>query len=285
MPRQFLEKSALQRMDVQSNLFRLLIKQLKSVDAASAAGAYLACDPGHAHEAASRTEEPENRTALHHAAMAGRNEALQIILDALSKEGPQRASQVQARTRPESDQIPPTASCVNKIDAHGDSALIQAARGGHLECARLLLNCGADPNLSTLSGYTAMHSAALSDEREVLELLLQHDADPFQLTFNGHSPRELAKRAGHLRTEKWLLWAEADYRKRHPNRTVRVRRKAIECSCSFCSVLRSKHGNRDDPSVAVVGIHRVLAVSGHTVRNDPRAAYLSGEALRRVTKS
>lgn len=176
--------------------------------------------------------------------------------------------------------------CVNRHDGHGDTALNLSARNGHVECCRLLLEHGANPDAGNpkTTKHSPMHSAAQRDEREVLATLFEFDGDPTLRSVNGETARDLALRFGHLRTAEWLAWAEADYRRRHPPRASRSRLKFIDCECSFCAVTRSKNGNRDDPAVAPVGVARKSEGPGYTARHDQRANYLVWEAERRQLK-
>ena len=57
----------------------------------------------------------------------------------------------------------------------GDTALHSAVAGNHLECARLLLPAGANPNQQDVDGCVPLWRVA-SDE--MLDLLLAHGADP-----------------------------------------------------------------------------------------------------------
>ena len=57
----------------------------------------------------------------------------------------------------------------------GDTALHAAVSRGHLECARLLLHAGANPNQQDVDGCVPLYGVA-SDE--MLDLLLAHGADP-----------------------------------------------------------------------------------------------------------
>ena len=57
----------------------------------------------------------------------------------------------------------------------GDTALHAAVSRSHLECARLLLHAGANPNQQDVDGCVPMYRVA-SDE--MLDLLLAHGADP-----------------------------------------------------------------------------------------------------------
>ena len=54
-----------------------------------------------------------------------------------------------------------------QVDGHGDTALLHASRGGHLEAARLLLERGALVDAQTRAGWASMHCAAQGDELEV----------------------------------------------------------------------------------------------------------------------
>lgn len=60
----------------------------------------------------------------------------------------------------------------------GDTALILASRGGHIEIAELLLARGADPNLQDKFGYTALMSASYRGYAEIVGMLLKRGADP-----------------------------------------------------------------------------------------------------------
>jgi hypothetical protein len=61
-------------------------------------------------------------------------------------------------------------------DAEG-RALASAARAGRLEMLRLLLDAGADPNLSTRNNQTALAAAVIHHRREAVDLLLDRGAN------------------------------------------------------------------------------------------------------------
>jgi hypothetical protein len=299
-----LDKSELRRLEFEHDLFERALRQLTVIDALPATRAYLKNSQSVEDVVARTTANLPNRdgndkktvgsnnppvgfqgsvhsrTVLHSAAMHGRDEALHCLLEGAVAHTPSVPKHL--RGGPKVPLVVPIlTSCVNAIDGHGDTALMLASRGGHLECARMLLSKGAMPNFqSKPTLYTAMHCAAGRDEREMLNLLYHFDADPTLISHNGLSPAQLAHRNGHLRLAVWLEWAETDWKFRHPPRGERLRIKFVDCLCSFCSVLRSKNGNSDDPSVAVVGVWRKVD-PGYTQLHDPQVASLIREAERR----
>ena len=64
---------------------------------------------------------------------------------------------------------------VDARDGAGGTALIWACDGGDLECARLLLDAGADPRLRNRDGYTARDRTPRRSEA-LLRLLPEHGA-------------------------------------------------------------------------------------------------------------
>lgn len=63
-------------------------------------------------------------------------------------------------------------------DMNGDSVLMSAAAEGHLEIARLLLDRGADMNISNGWGRTVLYEAAEEGQPEMVRLLVRRGADP-----------------------------------------------------------------------------------------------------------
>jgi ankyrin repeat protein len=79
-------------------------------------------------------------TPLHTAALYGSEAVLQVYLEAVAKVGSLE-------------------SIINRLDQPGWTPLHLALSNGHLNCAMLLLSHGADPNVTTVSGQTAVHLA------------------------------------------------------------------------------------------------------------------------------
>ncbi|XP_069117030.1 ankyrin repeat and SOCS box protein 3-like [Argopecten irradians] len=57
-----------------------------------------------------------------------------------------------------------------------ETALILAARGGHFECVRTLLDCDADPTAETREGYTPLWEATGAESFECVTLLMRKGA-------------------------------------------------------------------------------------------------------------
>ena len=66
---------------------------------------------------------------------------------------------------------------INGLAANGTSALVVAAHSGHTQLAVMLVEMGADPNLIG-AGYNALHAAILRGDLDTVVALLEHGADP-----------------------------------------------------------------------------------------------------------
>lgn len=88
-------------------------------------------------------------------------------------------------------------ACLNQKTNTEETALIIAARKGHLEILRFLLEAGADPNRCDVLGNTALiHSARLGSVVAVSELLRHGGrADHFNEEMQGAACA--ARRSGH----------------------------------------------------------------------------------------
>ena len=72
-----------------------------------------------------------------------------------------------------------------------------AAATRRLECARLLVESGADVNARQSGGYTPLHEAAGSGDVELARLLLDAGADQSARKDDGQTPADLAAERGH----------------------------------------------------------------------------------------
>jgi ankyrin repeat protein len=69
---------------------------------------------------------------------------------------------------------------IDTRDAQGATALLRACGGGHVACAGLLLQRGADAAIAADSGATCLSAAISMRHRPVVERLLDYEADPDQ---------------------------------------------------------------------------------------------------------
>ena len=93
----------------------------------------------------------------------------------------------------------------------GDTALILASAGGHLESVHLLLNAGADKNACDNDGFTALAAAAeFNSLSDIVRLLLDAGADVNLASKCGTTALMLASQQGQLETVRLLLDAHAD---------------------------------------------------------------------------
>jgi cytohesin len=90
-----------------------------------------------------------------------------------------------------------------------DTPLIEAARRGHLDTVKVLVEGGADVNLQGEAFYGPLHCAAYSGHLETVKYLLEHGASVG--LFEGHDrPLNSAAQAGHVHIAKVLLAHKAD---------------------------------------------------------------------------
>ena len=79
---------------------------------------------------------------------------------------------------------------------HGNgnvTPLIWAASLDNIECVQMLLDHGADVNASTTQGNTALMKAAQNGTAGMVKLLLDHGADPSRSSYPGGTALEIAK--------------------------------------------------------------------------------------------
>jgi len=79
-----------------------------------------------------------------------------------------------------------------KKDGGGLTPLVYAAREDCLECARILLNAGADVNQRTHYGWTALLTATQNRHYKLAAFLLDHGANPNLANNGGWTPLYLA---------------------------------------------------------------------------------------------
>lgn len=91
------------------------------------------------------------------------------------------------------------------VDAFQESPLHLAASVGCYQCVELLLKHKAPINITTATGYTALHLAI--DQPNIVELLLQYKANPNKLTYlDQMAPIHLATKSGMVETVCFSLF-------------------------------------------------------------------------------
>ncbi|KAJ8329638.1 hypothetical protein BDV3_003647 [Batrachochytrium dendrobatidis] len=86
----------------------------------------------------------------------------------------------------------------NQLDSAGYSPLHYAARQGHLDVCKLLIQAGADINYATLELHTtSLHRAVVGGHVHIVQYLIDMGADIHRVDLDGRTPLSLAVKAGH----------------------------------------------------------------------------------------
>ena len=88
--------------------------------------------------------------------------------------------------------------------------LFEAAKNGHIDTVRLLLEKGAKPNIPDEYGDSPLKAAAGKGHKEVVQMLLDIGADPNISNRRGVTPLHTASRGGHIDIVQMLLHIGAD---------------------------------------------------------------------------
>lgn len=91
-------------------------------------------------------------------------------------------------------------------DERGGSPLYHAAWNGRAELVRGLIAIGAEVNVATTDGLTALHGGALNGYAEVCRALLERGADPnARSTVQGNTPLHIVWRGGYAEIAAMLI--------------------------------------------------------------------------------
>ncbi|KAB0375912.1 hypothetical protein FD755_012555 [Muntiacus reevesi] len=99
---------------------------------------------------------------------------------------------------------------INYSCEDGHSALYSAAKNGHTDCVRLLLNAEAQVNAADTNGFTPLCAAAAQGHFKCVELLIAYDANINHAADGGQTPLYLACKNGNKECIKLLLEAGTD---------------------------------------------------------------------------
>ena len=92
-----------------------------------------------------------------------------------------------------------------KESAKGQTALLWALAGPHVEAARILIEHGADIHEASSSGFSPLMMATLYNSLEAVEMLLDHGAKLDQQAADGTTPLIVAVVRGHIDSAKFYL--------------------------------------------------------------------------------
>ncbi|XP_075414713.1 cortactin-binding protein 2 [Tenrec ecaudatus] len=99
---------------------------------------------------------------------------------------------------------------INHSCEDGHSALYSAAKNGHTDCVRLLLNAEAQVNAADKNGFTPLCAAAAQGHVKCVELFIAYHANINHAAAEGQTPLYLACKNGNKECIKLLLEAGTD---------------------------------------------------------------------------
>jgi len=156
------------------------------------------------------TEDAKGRTVLARAALSGKKELVEFLLEKGAAEDIFAASIV-GHTDKVAALVKQDKNLVNAQDQGGKAALHWAALYGQKKVVELLLAEKADLNSLDENGFTPLHWAAMFNKSDVVEVLLANKAHlNLKIQKYGWTPLRLAVIHGHTATAEVLLKGGAD---------------------------------------------------------------------------
>ncbi len=141
---------------------------------------------------------------------------------------------------------------VNAPQEFGRTALHEAARSGHSQVMRLLLNSGAEIDARNPSGLTPLHLAAIWGHRGAAELLLANCADVEATNVDRSMPLHLAVAADHADVAALLLANGAPVNAERRGRVTPLRVALNYRHWELADLLRSRAGLVDAARVGAL---------------------------------
>lgn len=149
---------------------------------------------------------PQNRTGLHILASQG----LSKILKTMMSNGDDHNIDVLRNyfgLNEWTEESSKAIGMIKDVDDIGHTALHLAARNGHSECAKILLEMGSTGTEMTEKGWTPLHMAARYGQIRIVGLLLDSGVDPSSTDQYGWRPFHVAARYGYREVVEILLVA------------------------------------------------------------------------------
>ncbi|XP_073920586.1 cortactin-binding protein 2 isoform X3 [Castor canadensis] len=151
---------------------------------------------------------------------------------------------------------------INYSCEDGHSALYSAAKNGHTDCVRLLLNAEAQVDAADKNGFTPLCAAAAQGHFECVELLVSYDANTNHAAAGGQTPLFLACKNGNKECIKLLLEAGTD--------------RSVKTSDGWTPVHAAVDtGNVD--SVKLLMYHRAPAHGSALSEEEPEAGFFASD--------
>ena len=91
---------------------------------------------------------------------------------------------------------------MNTLDLHGNTALLYAAFGGHLDVCKFIIERSKEKNPANPRGCTLLHGAALQGDPDLCKLIIDKLEDKNNV--HGYTPLHLAANIGNLKVAKLI---------------------------------------------------------------------------------
>ena len=111
------------------------------------------------------------------------------------------------------------------------SSLMLAAKNGHADVVKLMMDRIPDKNPKTFDGRCPIHFAASKGHFQTVQLIMEEIQDKNPKTDRGITPLHLASQNGHLEICK-LIIVNVNNKKKFTS--TKIRKFLFKCTCNFC---------------------------------------------------